>query len=182
MEKTLLAFSLISFLYAGTETYARFNHDQSAILLLLQALALPSTLIDPPKGTVLATEYAKRHEGSYVKLMDLSQISIPSFPLKENRQPFELITFPEVFVLKIPKGRVFGKDGVMITDEDLVLGDTAESFLPAEQHSIFKQWCLPPVVKSDERIAVIASPGGDSNYFHWMFDVLPRLEILKNRA
>lgn len=111
--------------------------------------------------------------------MDPAHISIPSFPLNSPAAAFESIPFPEVFVLQIPNGRVIGKDGLVITDDDLVLIDTAQSFFPAEESAILKKWRLPKLEKREERIAVIAAPGGNCNYFHWMFDVLPRIEILK---
>jgi capsular polysaccharide biosynthesis protein len=46
-------------------------------------------------------------------------------------------------------------------------------------HSIFEKETLPPITYIPERLAVITFQVS-FNYFHWMFDVLPRLKYLRD--
>ena len=93
----------------------------------------------------------------------------------------EFIT-PSNFVLTAINARVVGNDGVVITSDDKLLADvsievgvTSDN---AEQHSIFGRLKLPKATRINETIAVLSALGG-SNYFHWMFDILPRIHLLQ---
>jgi hypothetical protein len=84
----------------------------------------------------------------------------------------------EGFVAVIPEGRVWGAAGCVITPTGKVLWDVSREWdAYPERHSIFRQTDFPPVERTDERVAVLAKIGS-SNYYHWMFDVLPRLHLL----
>jgi len=83
------------------------------------------------------------------------------------------------FVAQIPGGRVFGENGAIITPCDRLLGDVSlEHRRKIEEHSLFTLWKLPPVHNLKGTAAVLSTQGSDV-YFHWMFDVLPRLELLR---
>ena len=82
------------------------------------------------------------------------------------------------FVVTISGGRVWGINGSVITHNDKLLDDCSPEFDSIlSNHSIFNQWRLPSIQYKNEIVAVLAAPGGEG-YFHWMFDVLPRLGIL----
>ena len=49
------------------------------------------------------------------------------------------------------------------------------------KHRIFSQEELPPLEKIDGTVAVLSGLSGNV-YFHWMVDILPRLEILRDRG
>lgn len=83
------------------------------------------------------------------------------------------------FVAQIPGGRVFGENGAIITPCDRLLGDVSlEHRSTIEKNTLFTLWKLPPVHHLKGTAAVLSTQGSDV-YFHWMFDVLPRLELLR---
>ena len=83
------------------------------------------------------------------------------------------------FVAQIPQGRVFGENGTVLTPCDSILADVStEHRRTIEEHSLFTLWKLPPVRHLAGTAAVLSTQGSDV-YFHWMFDVLPRLELLR---
>ncbi|MEH7179234.1 glycosyltransferase family 61 protein [Neobacillus vireti] len=86
---------------------------------------------------------------------------------------------PRQFVASIPWGRVWGSNGSVITPDNKLLWDVSFEYnLTPKTHSIFKQKELSPITYTLETLAVITFQVS-FNYFHWMFDVLPRLELLR---
>ena len=86
-----------------------------------------------------------------------------------------------MFVVTIPHGRVWS-DSAVITDDDYLLADLSveigKTINTFNQHSIFQKWKLRPAHYTSGKAAVLTAPGG-LNYCHWMFDVLPRLELIR---
>jgi capsular polysaccharide biosynthesis protein len=92
-------------------------------------------------------------------------------------------TQQQAFVAGIPGGRVWGKNGAVITPDDRLIGDVSREFgkyggIFNKEHSIFRQLKLSRVRQLKGRIAVVAS-AGSHNYHHWLFDTLPRIGLLK---
>lgn len=84
----------------------------------------------------------------------------------------------EGFVAVVPEGRVWGEAGCVITPIGKILWDVSREWdASPDKHSIFQQATFPPVERTDESVAVLAKIGS-SNYYHWMFDVLPRIHLL----
>jgi capsular polysaccharide biosynthesis protein len=85
---------------------------------------------------------------------------------------------PRQFVASIPYGRVWGWNGSVITPDNKLLWDVSFEYLHTPKtHPIFQNK-LPSISYIPETLAVITSQVS-FNYFHWMFDVLPRLELLR---
>ncbi|MEY2832721.1 MAG: hypothetical protein RLZZ574_1979, partial [Cyanobacteriota bacterium] len=101
------------------------------------------------------------------------------------------------FVVTIPDGRAWVApqknswvicDAIaVITPDNYLLGDLSRNypwFLPGcpyqerAEHSIFEQENIAPVEKITGRVALLSSLAGHV-YYHWMFDILPRLELLR---
>jgi capsular polysaccharide biosynthesis protein len=89
---------------------------------------------------------------------------------------------PATFLAEISHGRVYGESGAVITPDDCLLADVSVEFgiTPelAQHHPSLR--CLKlPRLRYSQGTAVILAAAGGNNYFHWMFDVLPRLHLLK---
>lgn len=85
-----------------------------------------------------------------------------------------------IFVATIPMGRVWS-DSAVITEDDHILGDL--SFHGGlsdgiKSHVIFTKLKLRSSYYIKDTAALLTAHGGQ-NYFHWMFDVLPRIGILQ---
>ena len=101
------------------------------------------------------------------------------------------------FVVTIPNGRawtapqknswVICDSLAVITPDNYLLGDLSRDypwFLPGcptperAEHSIFEREYIAPVEKIEGKVALLSGLAGHV-YYHWMFDILPRLELLR---
>jgi hypothetical protein len=91
---------------------------------------------------------------------------------------------PETFVISIVDGRVFGKAGTIITNDNKLLLDVSLQFgvgnceEKVKSHYIFNYLKFPEFQYIPETVAVLAT-AGEGRYFHWLTEVLPRVEILR---
>ena len=82
------------------------------------------------------------------------------------------------FVIESKNWTVWGNQGCVITNEGFVLEDVSREFSNVE-HSIFQQIKLIKPAYSNGVTAVIAASGSNV-YYHWMIDILPRIQLLKD--
>ncbi|HLO51554.1 MAG TPA: tetratricopeptide repeat protein, partial [Kamptonema sp.] len=104
---------------------------------------------------------------------------------------------PKTFVAVIPEGRAWIVPQknywllcsaiAVITPDNYLLADVSRDypgFLPGCQnydptkHSVFNLESLPPLEQIEGTVAVLSGLSGNV-YFHWMIDVLPRIELLR---
>ncbi len=126
----------------------------------LQALHTYDTTIAPRK-TITALEVAANNQGQLVY---------------ENNLP---IPNPK-FVLELANARVY-EDGHIITYDNFLLEDTVIKYpeKPLSEYHMLHRNELPKAHHFKGKLAIIASPGSQC-YYHWMFQILPRLKILKD--
>jgi tetratricopeptide (TPR) repeat protein/capsular polysaccharide biosynthesis protein len=113
-----------------------------------------------------------------------------------NSQPIP-VDAPKTFVAQIPEGRVWivpqqnywliCKAIAVITPDNYLLADVSRDYpglLPGcekhdvRKHSVFNLESFPPLKQIDGSVAVLSGLSGNV-YFHWMVDVLPRIELLR---
>ncbi len=101
------------------------------------------------------------------------------------------------FVVTIPEGRswiaqqknswIICDALAVITPDNYLLGDLSRYypwFLPEcpyqerTEHSIFELDHIPPVEKIEGKVAILSGLAGHV-YYHWMFDILPRIELIQ---
>lgn len=154
----------------------------------LTFLPVSSIALGPPKGFYQTTkDWIDRFEGdtSYIEVHP-SQKICRNEPLTLEHQNIHWKfrkslnhESPSTFVAEVPTGRVLGENGYVITPDDRLLADVSiEHRRTIQEHSLFTQWRLPPVDRINGTGAVLSTQGTDV-YFHWMFDVLPRLELIR---
>ena len=89
---------------------------------------------------------------------------------------------PDIFVAIIPLARSLYDYGVIVSPDHRLLADVSWEgiglFSEPRQHPAMYELRLPPIHHIAGRVAVITSLKPD-NYYHWMFDILPRLSILQ---
>jgi tetratricopeptide (TPR) repeat protein len=153
--------------------------------------------VAPPTGYFLdtATWVQSDPAAHYVPLDDGHSIDLKAPKTCDRSLHFSFrlepeIRLPDTFVATVPQGRSWLSAGqsssAILTATNELLGDLSPEFPlltpghpnkhPAN-HSIFRQQ-LPPVQAIAGQVAVIAGLTSDL-YFHWMFDVLPRIDILQ---
>jgi capsular polysaccharide biosynthesis protein len=84
------------------------------------------------------------------------------------------------FVATIPNGR-FWKNTAVISPDNKLLSDVSicgkvDPKNPSK-HPVFRR-PIPPIQKLDGTVAVLSAMGANT-YFHWMIDVLPRIDLLR---
>lgn len=102
------------------------------------------------------------------------------------------VTLPESFVTIIPEGRFWLSEdeasSAVITPDGKILGDLSPEtpFLSPghpdnhpSRHSLLQIPTLSPPEYIDAKVAVLAGVLNDI-YFHWMFDILPRFNLLNS--
>jgi hypothetical protein len=83
------------------------------------------------------------------------------------------------FVSTMPRGRVAGYFGSVITPDDGLLAEASFGFVDDDRrHPIRRQRSLGTLEHLEGTAATVAFGHADA-YYHWLFDVLPRLEILR---
>ena len=152
--------------------------------LLRTAFGLPSGH-QPQSEFILNSPEAKRRGITF----NLLQSSTPIAQNAESvclgdeiwptlHEPFHYDT-SSVWVAQIPRGRILGGNIAVMTPEGVVLEDVSIDWGANQgNHRIMRQLCLPKMKRIAGQVAVLASTGS-ANYYHWLFDVLPRLEILR---
>ena len=85
-----------------------------------------------------------------------------------------------VAALELPGGRVLGPHRAVLTAEGAIVQEISQYFgtSRAREHPLFlNPWPGPPLPVAG-RLGVLAARG-DGNYYHFLFDVLPRLAVLE---
>ena len=87
---------------------------------------------------------------------------------------------PAAFVAVFPDGEVWNRNGAVVTPDGYLVADVSSNFSNAPKEPLnFIEWKLPSVYKVPGKVAVLSVIGGEG-YFHWMFDVLPRIHLLRS--
>jgi len=101
----------------------------------------------------------------------------------ESRKTYDYIT-PSTFAAVIPDGRLF--EYSVITPDNRLLADASRQWgaepEEAGKHTIFLYQALPSLVAVRGEVVALSASHGMSSYYHWLYDVLPRLEILRRRG
>ena len=129
-----------------------------------------------------------------IKLFEPRQIGNNVYKLIPGKLP--QIDSPLPFVVTIPQGKAWiapQKNSwavcnglAVMTPDGYLLGDLSRYYLwflpncPDQQkknHILYQLDSLPPVTKLDGKVALLSGLSGHV-YYHWMFDILPRLELI----
>jgi capsular polysaccharide biosynthesis protein len=108
---------------------------------------------------------------------------LPKTPHESVRQQFLMdraYVYPETFVVTIPRGQVTSR-GFVITPDRQFLHDVSTYFYDTRKTvaaALSDDWRLGPLTEVDGRVAVLTTEGADL-YYHWLFQLLPRYELLK---
>ena len=83
------------------------------------------------------------------------------------------------YIFSIPNGRVWGRNAAIITPDGKLLSDVSKQLgTKIIEHRIFRRFKLPKLIETRKVVGVLATDQGDT-YFHWFFDVIPRLYLIE---
>ncbi|WP_410768839.1 glycosyltransferase family 61 protein [Fontibacillus sp. BL9] len=104
--------------------------------------------------------------------------------LHPDLTPYRLRTFGGYLAI-IPGGKVWGSSGAILSSERKLIFDLSQEYdakqyrmLEAEEHPVFHRWNEPELQDLNGTAAVLTFCGS-YNYFHWLYDVLPRFAMLQ---
>jgi tetratricopeptide (TPR) repeat protein len=159
------------------------------------------TLVEPPSGFYESTwdwgtNFKSDSGNRLIPIYSPSPVYLKPPNTRESSIHFSFrfgsqIQLPASFVATIEGGRYWSNDRnastAIITPDGKILGDLSPEFpifSPGHpdnhpsHHSILKQTQLPPIQAIEGTVAILSGLLDDV-YFHWMFDVLPRIQLLK---
>jgi capsular polysaccharide biosynthesis protein len=95
-------------------------------------------------------------------------------------EPYAECTIPEVVVADFAPGHVVRDFGAVLSAAGDLVFDLSPYFgaRQARQHPLYLSAGLPRAEQFDEPVAVLATRG-TGNYGHFLFDVMPRLDLLR---
>lgn len=141
----------------------------------------------PPRRTAASTPaYVAGHpDGGVTCVTAFDELQVTR-PVPEGRPAAHpafgggaTVRIPPVVAARVAGGRAVGPYGAVVTADDTLLYDLSPyygTFRPS-QHPIFLRPQLPPARSLDGSVAVLTTRGVD-NYYHFVTDVLPRLEVM----
>lgn len=88
---------------------------------------------------------------------------------------------PPLSTLAIRGGTVVGDLGAVVTPGRTLDLQTSEywGIEGWREHPLFLRPMLPPVQEYDGTLGVLATRGAQASYYHFLFDALPRMEVLR---
>jgi capsular polysaccharide biosynthesis protein len=142
----------------------------------------------PPRHAApSAAEYARAHPGVGVEVVEVVEALRLDRPLPEglpaHHSQFEAhrrVHIASNVVATVRNGRVLGPYGAVMTEDDTLLFDLSPYYgaTTPSQHPVFLR-CRPPACTDVPGSLGVLTTRGSDNYYHFLLDVLPRLELLR---
>ena len=137
----------------------------------------------PPRHVARsAADYARTHGGVEVvevaAALDLHRPLPAGLPALHPGFGADHHIAPNV-VASIRRGRVLAPYGAVMAEDDTLLFDLSPYYgaVTPSQHPVFLR-CRPPAVTDVPGSVGVLTTRGSENYYHFLTDVLPRLELL----
>lgn len=140
----------------------------------------------PPSAVATAREWARAYEGwingkPMIELYEEESLYVRKKPESLDRKGywkfayFMEVSSPVGYLLRIPRGRVLGIYGAIISPDNKLLIDLSFEYtgLAVNRHSALTAAALPSVTRTSETVAVLCS-GAAINYYYWLIDVVSR--------
>lgn len=138
----------------------------------------------PQHGATPVRDYAAAHDAPYVAVHPAHVVDTGAWQAAsvEPVDPFDasgLIELPATYVARLRDVRLHARGVAVIgADGGVLSGVTVHFNAPLAEHGVYRRAWLPRAQRLDGRSALLSAAGGNT-YYHWMLDVLPRLELLR---
>jgi capsular polysaccharide biosynthesis protein len=134
-----------------------------------------------------AAQYARTQPGGGVQVVEVAAVTqlmraLPQGLPAQHRQ-FSAHRRENIgpnVVAWVGNGRALDHYAAIIAEDDTLLFDLSPYYGVAvpTQHPVFLRWRLPEVTSVPGSVSVLTTRGSE-NYYHFLTDVLPRLELLR---
>jgi hypothetical protein len=131
--------------------------------------------------------HALQEKGEGIKIFGRGKTQKVPLVQTRTRHPYlpkvqtesRLLQGPPIWLARVQDCHVFGPDIAVSTRNGTLLGDVSQSWeIRPEYHPILRAPQFRKVEQCHEPAALLAVTGGDT-YFHWLFEVLPKVGILQ---
>ncbi len=100
----------------------------------------------------------------------------PHWKFREN----QIKEMPPSYVFELKEARFWGHyGGSIISADDKLISDLSPDVLGLKNHTIFSKIKLPKCQRLNGVVAVLSTAEAATNYWHWTFDLLPRIHLLE---
>jgi capsular polysaccharide biosynthesis protein len=160
----------------------RANHRRDVVFLpALRGLAFTT------RSYFSRIDKARRNESpKYIPVIKAARFMPPA---PKNLGDDELsarlrIDNPSLFVAQLCDASVFGEHGDVITKDGILLADISywnpsDIWLWNGKHKLIESNPLPEQKKLNGTYMLLTTSSAGINYFHWMFNLLPRISLLE---
>ena len=141
----------------------------------------------PHKIASSTVRHALQEKGEGIKIFGKKKTQKVPLTQTRTRHPYlplvqtgsRLFQGPPIWLARVQDCHVFGPDIAVSTKKGTLLGDVSQSWeVRPEYHPILRTPQFRKVEQCTEPAALLAVTGGDT-YFHWLFEVLPKVGILQ---
>lgn len=153
------------------------------LAIVTHKLGFDSRTIGPPFGQSSSHELTGSKLTIYpLRIESMIQRSLPNTLEPEIDPKFYLDLerkAPACYIAEIIEGRSFGTQGVVLSADDIIIGDLCPVIAsPSPEHRDLYRLKFPKVRFLSGRVGLIAGSGSEG-YFHWLYDVFPKLALLE---
>ena len=121
-------------------------------------------------------EKVVREGGSYERVKPES----PGPPLPARFDPPQTVRWNEERVTYMEGCRYWGEyGGAVIAHDECLIGELSPDVWGVERHAIFNKLKLPRLRPLPGLTAIVSTPEANTNYSHWLVDLMPRLSLLE---
>jgi hypothetical protein len=93
-------------------------------------------------------------------------------------QLLEKRIIPEAAVIILEDAKVISSSGIIVSKEKVLISDFSRKFGVPILNRKFKLWNFNRIEHSKSKVAVVSTEGANT-YYHWVFDVLPRIFLIE---
>ena len=99
--------------------------------------------------------------------------------LPPHFDPPQMVAWPEERVTFLEGCRFWGGyGGSIIAHDERLIGELSPDVWGVKRHTLFNMVKLPASQALPGLSAILSTPEADTNYSHWMMELLPRIELL----
>lgn len=133
-------------------------------------------LTNLPVRAVDSTVELCRREAWSIKVFDSSRKTVIDTSSRATAAP----VIGSAFCAAIPRGRVLGSACTAIAAPGIVLADVSpDSMRPLNDHRALRSFAWAPPPRRLAGTSGLLGASGRQNYYHWLFDMLPRLGMIE---
>jgi hypothetical protein len=96
-------------------------------------------------------------------------------------QLLEKRIIPEAAITIMEHAKVISNSGMIVSKEKVFISDFSRKFGVPIVNRKLKLWNFKKIKHSYSKVAVVTTEGANT-YYHWLFDILPRIHLLEKSA